>query len=296
VLNMTEDNKQFNILVAEHSQNKRTGLARPLAEQDYSITSVDSLEGILQAVKDKHFDKLVFNIPTDYNTWDDFSFDLSRTDLDIPVIVIGKEDTAVSNYFVTRKQQYQIVHYIGMTDNLVGNLLEHLEYYLILEMDIVDAEVPMEFEEMPEVPDEEEESETEDTEEEQELNVTPTSGDDPTGAVSLLDYSYTILGPDLVEVNTITYQVQNINTGPMDIELLLYIYDESDDESKKGLVRDQIAVGVLGFGESKTETVDVSAYYRGELDSEKVFRITMIGYLSDQSYNLGFSTTQILFE
>ncbi len=119
---------------------------------------------------------------------------------------------------------------------------------------------------------------------------------EPTATLRLLSFDYEIVENDLVEVTSISYSVYNLNVGPMELELLLFIYDEEDDDSKKGVVRDQIYVGMFDYGETITDTSSVSAYYTGDLETEKIFKATLIGYLSDQSYNLGSVSEEVLFE
>ncbi len=115
----------------------------------------------------------------------------------------------------------------------------------------------------------------------------------PSAQLSILDYEYEIIDFNTAKINSLTYQVENQNVG-VSLELLVYIYDENDDQTKKGLVRDQISVGQLSYGEVKTDTVSVNAYYNGNLAIEKTLKITLIGYIGSSSYNLGSVTENIL--
>lgn len=119
---------------------------------------------------------------------------------------------------------------------------------------------------------------------------------EPTATLRLLDFGYEIVEGDLVKIISISYSVYNLNVGPMELELLLFIYDDEDDDSKKGVVRDQVRIGALEYGETLTDASSVSAYYMGDLETEKIFKVTLIGYLSDQSYNLGSVFEEVLFE
>jgi hypothetical protein len=118
---------------------------------------------------------------------------------------------------------------------------------------------------------------------------------DPEGTLHLYDIGYTIVESDLVIVDSISYGVYNLNMGPMSLELLVYIYGEDDDDSDKGLVREQIQIGQLGVGQKLEETIDISAYYRGDLSGDKTFKLTLIGYYVDKSYNLGSVSTTVIF-
>ncbi len=119
---------------------------------------------------------------------------------------------------------------------------------------------------------------------------------EPSASFELLDFDYEIVEDDLVKITSIEYTVYNLNIASIGLDILLYLYDDEDDDSQKGFVRDQVRVGMLQYGEDITETSEVSAYYRGNLDTEKVFKVTLIGYLFDQSYNLGHISDEYLFE
>lgn len=123
----------------------------------------------------------------------------------------------------------------------------------------------------------------------------PLEEETPTATLSLLDFDYEIIDADTAKVTSLSYSVVNGNIGPVTLELLVYIYDENDDASKKGLVRDQIHLGELGYGESVTDTVSVSAYYSGNLATEKILKLTVIGYMSGESFNLASVTQDVLF-
>ena len=117
----------------------------------------------------------------------------------------------------------------------------------------------------------------------------------PTATLSLLDFDYQIIDSDTVKLTSLTYRVENSNAPSINLELLVYIYDENDDISKKGLVRDQIQIGELRFRESVTNTVDVNAFYSGNLAAQKTLKITLIGHIAGESYNLGSVTENVLF-
>lgn len=119
---------------------------------------------------------------------------------------------------------------------------------------------------------------------------------EPSATLELLDFDYVIVEEDLLKITSITYKVYNLNVVSIGLDILLYLYDDEDEDSQKGFVRGQVSVGTLNYGESITETSTVSAYYRGNLDVEKVFKVTLIGYLLDQSYNLGSVSEEQIFE
>ncbi|MBW2981035.1 hypothetical protein KY360_06485 [Candidatus Woesearchaeota archaeon] len=123
----------------------------------------------------------------------------------------------------------------------------------------------------------------------------PEEEETPTATLSLLDFDYEIIDYDTAKVTSLSYSAVNSNVGSVTLELLIYIYDENDDASKKGLVRDQIHLGELGYGESVTDTVAVSAYYTGDLATEKILKLTLIGYMGGESFNLGSVTQDVLF-
>jgi hypothetical protein len=74
--------------------------------------------------------------------------------------------------------------------------------------------------------------------------------------------------------------------------MLVYIYDEDDDDSKKGLVRDQFYVNY----EKGAITKSINAYYKGDLSTEKVLRLSLIAYTGGDSYNLEAITANINFQ
>ena len=117
----------------------------------------------------------------------------------------------------------------------------------------------------------------------------------PIAALSLLDFDYELVDSDTAKVTSLTYRVENSNIASINLELLVYIYDENDDISKKGLVRDQIQLGELRYGESVTDTVDVNAFYSGNLAAGKTLKITLMGHISGEGYNLGSVTEDVLF-
>jgi len=119
---------------------------------------------------------------------------------------------------------------------------------------------------------------------------------EPSATLELLDFDYVIVEEDLLKITSITYKVYNLNVGSIGLDILLYLYDDEDDDSQKGFVRDQVGVGTLNYGEDIIETSAVSAYYRGNLEIEKVFKVTLIGYLLDQSYNLGSVSEEQIFD
>ncbi|MBW2983823.1 hypothetical protein KY361_01805 [Candidatus Woesearchaeota archaeon] len=117
----------------------------------------------------------------------------------------------------------------------------------------------------------------------------------PIATLSLLDFDYEIVDSDTAKVTSLTYGVENSNIASINLELLIYIYDENDDISKKGLVRDQIQIGELRFGESVTDTAGINAFYSGNLAAEKTLKITLMGHISGEGYNLGSVTEDVLF-
>jgi hypothetical protein len=118
---------------------------------------------------------------------------------------------------------------------------------------------------------------------------------EPEGTLNLYNLDFEVVESDLAKVSSISYGVYNLDMGPMNLELLMYIYGDEDDDSQKGLVRDQIHIGQLSIGEKLEETIDVSAYYRGDLTKTKTFKLTLIGYYLDKSYNLGSTQRQLTF-
>lgn len=117
----------------------------------------------------------------------------------------------------------------------------------------------------------------------------------PIATLSLIDFDYEIIDSDTAKVTSLTYRVENINIASINLELLIYIYDENDDISKKGLVRDQIQIGELRYGESVTDTVDVNAFYSGNFAAGKTLKITLMGHITGEGYNLGSVTEDVLF-
>jgi hypothetical protein len=124
----------------------------------------------------------------------------------------------------------------------------------------------------------------------------PPNGDGtPTVRLTLDDFTYQVVSSDTARVTSITYTVVNQNVGLTNLELLIHIYDENDHASKKGLVRDQVNIGQLAYKETKTDTASVMAYYKGDISTEKTLKISLIGYISGESYNLGSVTDSVLF-
>ena len=112
--------------------------------------------------------------------------------------------------------------------------------------------------------------------------------------LSLQDFDYRLISPTKVEITSISYQIKN-GIAPMKMELLLYVFDEMDDSSQIGLVREQMSLGHVDYQQTVQDTVDISALYDGNLNSEKNIRLTLIGYVGGGSSNLVSDTQEVLF-
>ncbi len=123
----------------------------------------------------------------------------------------------------------------------------------------------------------------------------PEPEETPTATLILNDFEYELISYDTAKVTSLSYTIQNDYEDSLTLNLLVYIYDEHDDISKKGLVRDQISLGSIGYKETITSTEAVSAYYVGNLAAQKTLKLTLIGYVSGESYNLASVTETVRF-
>lgn len=118
--------------------------------------------------------------------------------------------------------------------------------------------------------------------------------EEPSANLNLLDFEYEIVEKDLAKVKSITYNIRDMNI-PMNCELFLFVYDENDDDSNKGLVRAQIRIGYLDLGQTIEQKSTVSAFYRGDISTAKTLKLSLVGYLTDQSYTLASDESEAIF-
>src|SRR3989338_2562754 len=109
--------------------------------------------------------------------------------------------------------------------------------------------------------------------------------EEPSASLQLLDFEYEVVNEDLVKITSLTYHISEMKI-PMNSELFLFIYDDDDESSLFGLVRDQVRIGYVDYGQVISQTSSVSGYYQGDLSSQKNVKLALIGYFADQSYTL----------
>ncbi|MFH1641265.1 MAG: hypothetical protein ABIC04_00020 [Nanoarchaeota archaeon] len=148
--------------------------------------------------------------------------------------------------------------------------------------------------------DESESEETNDPKENSETQSIPVNFEEgPTDASSsfaLLGFETEIIDSELAKVNSLSYKIRNQGIGLVNLELLIYVYDEDDDSSVKGLVKDQISIGQLDYQDTVEDTVSVDAFYNGDISTEKTIKLTLIGYVVGASFNLASVSEEFIFK
>ena len=118
--------------------------------------------------------------------------------------------------------------------------------------------------------------------------------EEPSASLQLLDFEYEVVNEDLVKITSLTYHISEMKI-PMNSELFLFVYGDNDDEALFGLVRDQVRIGYVDYGQVISQTSSVSGYYQGDLSSQKNVKLALIGYFADQSYTLSTDSRNVLF-
>lgn len=114
--------------------------------------------------------------------------------------------------------------------------------------------------------------------------------------IDIIDYEFRIVEDGWAKVTSITYKISNGASYGIYPLVLIYLYDEGDDESIKGLVRDQINMGSLLIpGSSVTRTESIDADIQGNLAEPKILKLSLVNSYKVHSQTLDQDEVEVDF-